>query len=498
MDLMNETVLQMNGIVKGFPGVKVFDGFDLEIRRGEIHCLCGENGAGKSTLIKIMSGAHTQDAGELILDGDVVKLDPFSAMAKGIQTIYQEHVLCPDMLVFENLFIGRELTKGGILDKSGMVKRTQELLDEIGAASIRPTDRVIELSSGEQKFVEIIKGLLMDAKIIIMDEPTASFSAAEVDTLLAMVKRLRDQEISIVYISHHLDEVFRIADRVTVIRDGNKIKTYEIADLTEEQLTHDMVGRDVSSFYKRDKSEIGDVVLKVENLKGVGVIDASFELRRGECLGIAGMVGSGRSEIANILFGCAKKEGGKIIINGKEVNITSPLEAIENKLCYITESRQDTGLFLNQTIAQNVTVVDNNVNEKSPVLNLSTIGKTGTEYIKKLKIKTPSETQKAVNLSGGNQQKVVLAKWFAAQHGEVFIFDEPTRGIDVGSKEEIYALMTSLLKEGKSILMISSDMPELIAMSDRIMVMRFSRMVGELSSKEISEENILKLSIGGN
>lgn len=491
-----ELILEMKGIRKSFPGVDVFTGFNFDLRKGEVHCICGENGAGKSTLIKILSGAHAPDGGEIILGGRRIdKLSPRSAMALGIQTIYQEHALYPLLPVFENLFAGNELGRGLIVSKAAMVARASDVLKSLDSG-ISPYETVGNLGSGEQKTVEIARAFIQESKILVLDEPTASFSQKETDHLLGLIRVLSGKGISIIYISHHLEEVFKIADRVTVIRDGQKISTYEIADLTEQQLVRDMVGRDVSAFYKRERAEIGDLLFEAQDIAGKGVRHASLKVRSGELLGIAGMVGSGRTELAEILFGVRRIDAGEVFIRGKKVHIRSPLDAIANRMCFITEDRQSSGLFLIHSIVKNAVIASYAKTRKPFALPAEDV-KLARKYVRAMNVITPSIEQKVLFLSGGNQQKVVLAKWFATA-GEIFIFDEPTRGIDVGAKEEIYKIMTGLLKEGKCIILISSDMPELIAMSDRVMVMRNGEMVAEIDRREeICEENILNFSIGG-
>jgi ribose transport system ATP-binding protein len=494
--VQKDLILEMKGICKSFPGVDVFDDFNFDLRRGEIHCICGENGAGKSTLIKILSGAYTQDKGTMRIDGKLHgQMTPRAAIKLGIQTIYQEHNLYPLLNVVDNLFAGNELANGLILSQQKMVEKTRDVLDFLHS-NISPYDIVGDLGSGEQKTVEIARAFIEESKIMILDEPTASFSKKEIVHLLGIVRKLTEQGISIIYISHHLDEVFKIADRVTVIRDGEKISTYDVGDLSEQMLIKDMVGRDVSAFYNREDAKIGEVVFEAKNLSGNGVKNATLEVRKGELLGIAGMVGSGRTELAELLFGVKQIETGVIKIRGKKVTLRTPLDAIANHMCFITEDRQSSGVFLIHSIAQN-TVIASYAKSKQPFALPADDVKLAKKYIKALNVVTPSVFQKAMFLSGGNQQKVVLAKWFAT-NGDIFIFDEPTRGIDVGAKEEIYKIMTQLLQEGKSIIMVSSDMPELIAMSDRIMVMRNGEMVAEINKKEeIKEEIILNHSIGG-
>jgi ABC-type sugar transport system ATPase subunit len=423
-----------------------------------------------------------------------VVLTPHSAMQIGIQTIYQEHTLFPLLNVVENVFVGKEVTDGFVIKRSQMVARTREVLQYLHS-NISPDDIVGNLGSGGQKTVEIAKALIQESKVIILDEPTASFSQTEIEHLLSIIRKLAERGLSIIYISHHIEEVFKIADRVTVLRDGRTINTYEAEGLTEQVLIHDMVGRDVSLFYRREQVPIGDVVFEARNLSGNGVQDASLRVRSGEILGIAGMVGSGRTELAELLFGVKKAVAGEFLIHGKKVRMRTPLSAILNRMCFITEDRQSTGLFLEHGLDKNIPIASYSRSNSLLALPAEDV-RISKQYINTLRIVTPSVFQKALFLSGGNQQKVVLAKWFATR-ADIFIFDEPTRGIDVGAKEEIYKLMVELLSQGKAIIMVSSDMPELVSMSDRVMVMREGRIAAEVPKDEITEENILKYSIGG-
>lgn len=492
--MADDVILSLKDISKSFPGVQALKNVSFDLKKGEVHGICGENGAGKSTLIKIISGAYQPDNGGIYFEGKKVMLDPYQAMNLGMQTIYQEHTIFPHLSIAENIFVGMEITKNGIMQKVEMRKKTAEVLEYLHS-NLNPDQLVNDLSSGEQKIVEIAKALVLDRKVIIMDEPTASFSVSEIDNLLEIVNKIKKTGIGIIYISHHLEEIFKVADRITVLRDGEHIKTCDVDEVDEPQLIKYMVGRDATAFYHRDFYKPGETVMKVENLSGNGVKDISFEVRRGEILGFAGMVGSGRSELMTLLFGGAEKVNGRMSILGQEVNLKDPSDAIRNKMCYITEDRQFTGLFLIHPIARNI-IIANMINTKGYYFTPTQEIETGNELIEKLSIKAPNSKVLVGNLSGGNQQKVVLAKWFNT-NGEIFIFDEPTRGIDVGAKQEIYQLMTNLLKEGKAIIMVSSDMPEIASMSDRIMVMKAGRVVGELKRDEISEENILEYSIGG-
>jgi ribose transport system ATP-binding protein len=489
-----DEILRLSHISKTFPGVRALQDISFDLKRGEVHCLCGENGAGKSTLIKILSGAIQPDEdGQIFVDGNAVTLTPSTALRMGIHTIYQEHIVFNALNITENIFAGAEIARHGLLQRKEMRRQTENVLSYL-KSDLTPDMRMTDLTSGQQKIVEIAKALVSKSNVIILDEPTASFSSREIDTVLNIVKTVKSDGIGVIYISHHLDEVFEIGDRATVLRDGRKVSMYPIAGLTKTTLIKDMVGRDPSTFYKRERVERGETVLQVKNVSGKGVRDVSFELHRGEVLGFAGMVGSGRSELMEVLFGGAPLVYGEIAINGRSVRHASPRSAIQNKMCFITESRQTTGLFLPKTIAENVAVA-NMVNTRQFIMRPANDVLIGEKFVKLLNIKAPSARTRVVNLSGGNQQKVVLGKWFNTG-GEIYIFDEPSLGIDVGSKQEIYKVMVDLLKEDKAILMVSSDMPEVISMSDRVIVFKQGQIAGELSGEEITEENILTLSIG--
>jgi ribose transport system ATP-binding protein len=490
-----EEILRLSHISKTFPGVRALDDISFDLRRGEVHCLCGENGAGKSTLIKILSGAYQPDeGGRIFFDGAEVSLTPHSALRMGIHTIYQEHIVFSALDITENIFAGAEITRWGIQQRAEMMRQTAEVLAYLGS-DLAPDMKMADLTSGQQKIVEIAKALVFKSNVIILDEPTASFSSREIDTVLDIIRTLRADGIGIIYISHHLDEVFAIGDRATVLRDGRKVNMYPIAGLSKSTLIKDMVGRDPSTFYKRERVPRGEVALELRNITGNGVRDISLKVHRGEVVGIAGMVGSGRSELMEVLFGAAPLVYGDILVDGKAVKHKSPRDAILNKMCFITEDRQNTGLFLTKSIAENVAVA-NMVNTPDFVIRPAEELATGEKYRRLLNVKAPDARTKAVNLSGGNQQKVVLGKWFNTG-GEIYIFDEPSHGVDVGSKQEIYKVMVDLLKDDKAILMVSSDMPEVISMSDRVIVFRRGEIAGELAGEEITEENILTLSIGG-
>jgi ABC-type sugar transport system ATPase subunit len=426
-------ILQLRNISKTFPGVRALQNISFDLKEGEVHCICGENGAGKSTLIKILSGAYQPDeGGQILFEGRSVTLSPHVALNLGIQTIYQEHVVFETLSIVENIFTGLEIVRRGIMQKKEMRRHTAAVLKYL-KSDLSPDAKLGELSSGEQKTAEIAKGLVFKRRVIILDEPTASFSSVEIDNLLDIIQTIKKTGLGIIYISHHLEEVFKIADRVTVLRDGRKVSAYDIAGLTKNTLIKDMVGRDPSTFYRRERVPIGEVVFEARNISGNGVSDISFVLRKGEILGIAGMVGSGRSELMNVLFGSAHLDSGEILICGKAIKHATPRSAIRNQMCFITEDRQNTGLFLPQTIAQNVTVA-NLVNTRAFVVKRTDDARTGDRFVKQLNIKARDSQTRVVNLSGGNQQKVVLGKWFNT-NGEMFIFDEPTVGIYVGSKQ---------------------------------------------------------------
>jgi len=490
-----ETILEVKNITKEFPGIKVFDQFSISFHAGEVHCICGENGAGKSTLIKILSGAYKPDKGEILFKNKKVKFSTLDAIEAGIQTIYQELYTYPHLTVLENLFIGNEFQKHKVFfDRETMEKKAHEIFELLHITS--PLNKIVgTLGVGEQKMIEIARGLIRKATVMIMDEPTASLSKSEIEHLFEVIEKLKKAGICIIFISHHLDEIMRIADRVTVIRDGEKINTYDIEGLSVDALVRDMIGRDVSLFYQREETEKGAVMFECKNISGNGVEDISFRVRKGEVLGLTGMVGAGRTELLEVLFGFKKKTAGEILINGKKTEISSPRSALENKMCFITESRQETGLFLELSIQTNIVTamyVSNNTHFARPSGEKAIAEK----YADMFQVSRVGMQQKVLDLSGGNQQKVVLAKWFATD-GEIYFFDEPTRGIDIGTKEEIYKIIVELVKQGKCVVMASSEMPEIIAMCDRVLVMRSGKAVCELDGDDINEEQILLNSVGG-
>lgn len=491
-------LLEVKKCSKSFPGVKAFNKVDFNLYEGEIHCVVGENGAGKSTFIKILSGALRPDEGTIIINGqEYSHLSPALAHQLGIQTIYQEISLAPDLTVAENIFMGNwPVNRFGLIDYSKLSCEAKKLLENL-KIDLDVAVIVKDLNVPQKQSVQIAKAMAQEAKVFILDEPTASYSTSEISNLLGLVKQCAEKGVGIIYISHHLEEIFNIYDRVTVLRDGHKIATHEKNEAAEEKIIREMIGRDVSKFYTREKVDIDySKLIEFNNFSNYGAVNnVSFKIHKGEIVGFAGMIGSGRTELVRLIFGADKKSSGKIVFEGEEVHINDPKKAIKMGFSLLTEDRQKNGLILDHSIEWNTSIVHLN-NSKGLFINERKEGESVRYYVDLLNIRTPSIKEIIKNLSGGNQQKVVLAKWLYA-NANVIIFDEPTRGIDIGAKEEIYKFMVQLVKQGKYILMISSDMPELIAMCDRVIVMRQGRIVGEVNKENLSEENILTYSIGG-
>lgn len=492
-----KAIVCVNGCCKSFNGVTVFENVCFDLLPGEIHCICGENGAGKSTFIKIVSGAYCTDKGTVEICGVKIKhFEPDIIRKLGVQTIYQSQFLMTDLSVAENIFMGDYITKAGFIDYKGLVQKSKVLLDEL-ELDIDPKTLVGLLDVADRQTVQIARALAQDAKILIFDEPTASFGRKEKMNLLKIIKRIAARGIGIIYISHHLDEVFELADRVTVLRDGRKISCYSKDEINEKQIIRDMVGRNMDLYYKREHFDLTyPGVLSVRNLGKSGYIKpTSFSMRRGEILGFSGMVGSGRTELMNLIFGAEKADSGDILVDELSILPKNPNDAIRRGICLITEDRQKTGLFIGHSVGWNfVSAVINKT--KGILLRQKYENKQLNQYIKNINIKTEGNEQDVRFLSGGNQQKIVLSKWMHTQ-AEVIIFDEPTKGIDIGAKEDVYKLVTELAKAGKFVIIVSSDMPELIAISDRVIIMKNREMVGELSGQDINEETILSYSIGG-
>ena len=492
--MTEKPVIEMIDIVKTFPGVVALNKMSVDLYPGEINCLVGENGAGKSTLMKVLSGAYKPDSGQIMINGKEYKfMTAASSRELGINIIYQENLLVPWMNIVENIFIGQEITKNGFVDFEKEFAKAKELCESIHL-NLNLYKTVDKLSVAEQQYVKILKALSTQPKILIMDEPTSMFNVEDAGIVLEMVNRIAKSGVSVMYISHFLKEVKQIGDRITVIRDGVHIRTYDNSkkDVDLDQVVSDMVGREASMFYEKEYHTIGEKSFEVIDLKvSPDAEPVNFYIRKGEILGMAGMVGSGRTEIANAIVGASRKYGGQIIYNGQKLMINSPVDSIRHKIAYITEDRQKRGLMLHAPIVENLSVVGLQTKLKGSFINMRNVVPMLKSVIDGLRIKMASPFQEVRNLSGGNQQKVVLGKWLFTD-SDVFIFDEPTRGIDVNAKSEFYKIITRLASEGKCVLMISSDMPELISMSDRVVVVRKGRITAILDKDEISENSIIR------
>ncbi len=490
---MGEVILTMKNIDKSFPGVHALDHVDFELKRGEVHALMGENGAGKSTLMKVLTGIYTKDSGTITYEGREVEFhNTHDAQAAGIVIVHQELNMVGDLTVAQNIFIGREFKKGFMIDDRKMIQESKKLFDELHI-NIDPKAKMSDLTVGKQQMCEIAKAISHQAKVIIFDEPSAALTEKEIEDLFAIIRDLRKQNLGIIYISHRMDEIKVITDRVTVMRDGAYVGTLITDECTKEDIINMMVGRVIYEDPKTHSMVPADapVVLKVEHLNaGKMVQDVSFELRKGEILGFSGLMGAGRTEMARALFGADPKTGGDIYINGKKVTINSPEDAVKNGIGYLSEDRKRFGIVVQKTITENSTLATLPKYMSGLFINKGAEKEVTEQYIKELDTKTPSADQLVVNLSGGNQQKVVIAKWLV-RNCDILIFDEPTRGIDVGAKNEIYKLMNRLAAEGKSIIMISSEMTEILRMSDRIIVMCEGKKTGEISIEEATQEAIM-------
>ena len=495
---MDHAVLEMNKISKSFPGVQALDSVDFDLKPGEVHVLMGENGAGKSTLMKILGGLYQEDGGQILLSGEIVRFQsPSEALQNGISMIYQELNPIPYMTVAENIFLGREpkLTKLGFLNHSKLNNDAKSILEELGI-DINPKRLMHELSVAETQMVEIAKAISYHSRIIIMDEPTSAITDREIDILFDFIEKLKKQDIAIVYISHKLDEIFRIADRITVLRDGQLVGCYKADEINKEKLIALMVGREIQDVYPKRVSDIGDVLFEVRNLSKSGLFhDISFSLKKGEVLGISGLMGAGRTEVVETIFGIRRADSGEVYINGESVRIKGPQDAISNGVSLISEDRKNSGLNLKGSVRENISILE--------LKKLSTLGFVNTRKeiaeVKKwsdaLQIKTPSYEQLTNYLSGGNQQKVVIAKWLTVAPN-IIIMDEPTRGIDVGAKREIYDIISDLAQQGKGIIVISSELPEIMGMCDRVLIMHDGAITGELDKGDFDQEVIMRYATG--
>ncbi|MBP1736451.1 MAG: sugar transporter ATP-binding protein [Oscillospiraceae bacterium] len=492
-----KTFITLDGIIKLFPGVKALDGVSFDIQEGEVHSLCGENGAGKSTLIKVMTGAHRRDSGHYLIDGNEVDFhNTQEAIALGVSCVYQELSIAPQLDVAKNLFIGNLPMNGPLVDHKTLYAKAKEILAELDMP-VSPKTIAGELSVGQQQMIEIGRALTRNARLIIMDEPTSSLSEKEADTLFSIIRKLQAKNIAIVYISHKLDEVLELSDRITVIRDGKNIISMDKADCTKETLIAHMIGRSLENLYQKEPAEIGKQVLEVKNLTRKGVFqDVSFTLKAGEIVGFFGLVGAGRSEIMRAIFGVDKYQSGEVVVDGKKLRGGSPAQSIAAGIGFCTEDRKQEGLALRLSILLNMTLVKLPLLSTLGVINKQKQREAADEYMKSISIKAPSVTQLVGNLSGGNQQKVVVAKWLMI-NPKVLIVDEPTRGIDVGSKSEIYGLLSNLAKSGMAIIVVSSEIEEIMGICDDVVTICEGRLTGRVKITEsLSRETVLAAALG--
>lgn len=497
---MSTPFLQLKGVSKAFPGVQALDGVSLDIEKGEIHAIVGENGAGKSTLIKLLTGVHPWDSGTIEFNGEVItELNPQRALHQfGIVPIYQELNLIPYLDVAENIFLGREILVNqrlGIINRKEIVARTATILDRLGQ-NIKPTALVNTLGVGQQQMVEIAKALSIDAILLILDEPTASLGQEETEELFSVMRQLKSQGVTIIFISHKLDDVKEIADRLTVLRDGKKIITTDVKSATTDEIITYMVGRKIDDKYPKTPTRRGDIALEVRNLSTDRLENISFTAYRGEVLGVAGLVGAGRTELARAIIGADDRSAGEIFVNIKKVDIQTPKDALSHGIALLTEDRKGQGLVLNNTIVFNCTMANIQKYVKTIFLDVGQQKQDTLKTVKNLSIKTPSINTLALQLSGGNQQKLVIGKWLNTD-ADIFIFDEPTRGIDVGAKIEVYNIINELVSKGAAVVMISSELPEILGMSDRIIVLSEGRLTGEFSREEATQEKIMAAATGG-
>lgn len=489
-------VLEVKNVTKTYPGVVALDKVSFDVDKGEILALTGENGAGKSTVIKTIAGAVTPDSGSIVIDGkEYGKLTPSVAKEAGIGVVYQELNLVPSLSIMENIFLGDKVgNKKFLPDFKEMKKRSEEILSDLGV-KIDVSTQVQMLSTAQMQIVEIAKAVVKNCKVLIMDEPSASIPMAEVNNMFRIVRRLKEKGVAVIYISHRLEELFELCDRVTVFRDGQFVVTRNVADITKKDLIKYMIGRELIEKFPVRNVKIGEPVLELKDLTGNSDFHINMTLHKGEILGLAGLVGAGRTELAKMLCGDVKADSGEIIVKGKRMHAVSAADGVAHGIGLVPEDRKLEGVFLDYTIEWNIPIMSLRKISKAGIVDFKEADRLTQKYVEALGIKTPSVKQEVKNLSGGNQQKVVVAKVLAAEN-DILIFDEPTRGIDVGAKQEIYRLMNSLVEEGKSILMISSEMEELLGMSDRIMVLYEGHVSGELSKDEFSQDTILELASG--
>ncbi|HZH61870.1 MAG TPA: sugar ABC transporter ATP-binding protein [Metabacillus sp.] len=498
MEQEQEYILKMKGITKEFPGVKALSNVDLNIKPGTVHALMGENGAGKSTLMKILIGMYAEYDGEIIFNGETVNFNDIKqALDKGISMIHQELTYVENMTIAENIFLGKEpsLKKIWVNEKT-MLDKTKELLNRIGM-DLNPKTLMRDLSVSEKQMVEIAKAISYDSKIIIMDEPTSAISDREVDLLFSIIHDLKKDNVAIIYISHKMDEIFKISDQLTILRDGTFIGTYDTDEITIDTLVSLMVGRQLTDLFPKRENAIGEIILSVNGLRKDSVYsDISFHVRKGEILGIAGLMGAGRTEVVNSIFGLEPYDEGEVKIHGERVEIKSPADAINLGIGLVSEDRKHIGLVLPLSVRENMTLPNLHLISSFSVVSKEKEKNIVSNMIQNLSIKTPHSDQLVKNLSGGNQQKIVIAKSLL-RDPDVLILDEPTRGIDIGAKSEIYQLISNLADEGKAIIMVSSELPEILGLSDRILVLHEGRITGELNKEEANQEKIMKFAVGG-
>jgi ABC-type sugar transport system ATPase subunit len=482
----------MENITKTFPGVIALDDVSIDLHKGEVLGILGENGAGKSTLIKILAGNYIKDSGHIYIDGKEFDIkSPTEAMASGIRVIYQELNTIDNLTVTENIFVGEQIVKGPLktIDWKAMTKRAKELLNTLNV-KLDPNAIIGDLSISEKQIVEIAKAISKEAKILVMDEPTAALSEEEISSLFSIIKTLKERGVSIIYISHRLKEIFEIVDRVTVLRDGKKVGTKIIQETDSGRLVALMVGRDIKDMYPKKEVEIGGTVMNVKNLSAKGIDNISFELKKGEILGIFGLLGSGRTSLVKALFGANKIKSGQIFVNGKKANIKNPSAARDERIGLVPLDRKAEGLALIMGVKENITLANIRELGESFLINRKKEKQKAEKWVDEVGIRTPSVDQEVNSLSGGNQQKVVLAKWLESG-SQIVILNEPTRGIDVGAKIEIYRLIEDMCEKGSSIIMISSELPEILSIADRIITMNKGRFTGQYLRKEASEEKLL-------
>lgn len=492
-----ENILEIRNLTKTYPGVIALNDLSLSVRRGECHAIIGENGAGKSTLIKSIAGAIEPDKGTVVFEGkEYASLDPTLAKEIGIGVIYQEFALCPALSAAENIFLGERLTSGAFQNREKMNQKAQEILDQFRVDGLKATMKVRDLSTAYQQLVEIAKTIARESKLIIMDEPTAPLTEREVEVLFRIIHKLKAEGITIIYISHRLDELYEVSDRVTVMRDGCYIMTTDTKDVSKDKLIAAMVGRELKKNFEARAVKTEEILLETKNLGGNGVQPFSIQLHKGEVLGFAGLVGAGRTEYAQLLFGAAEKECGEVYLNGERALIRSPQDAVKYGIGMVPEDRKLCGALLRMSISDNIVVsILKRISNRFSFVDKNQEKEIAAEQMQALQIKAPSVNTQVNNLSGGNQQKVVLAKWLA-NDSSVLILDEPTRGIDVAAKQEIYKLINELAAQGKGIIVISSDMEEIIGIADRILILYEGRLSGELSREEFTQEQILKFASG--